>query len=429
MSERLRVSLERAFDAAAEARAAEVAIEHLLLAFDEDVDVNVYLAGCGVGRGEMTALFDATPVETRVDSAAPSASPASWGAEGENRAGRWESDEGPYGSRYASSAPGGYGGGYAASAGAAARLKPSRALRRLMAMVSQTAEKLGREAVASELVVQVLALDEATAEGRRLAALLPEAERARLAESFGGTGLGIAGAGAAASGGETSFKTLASQIESLLMTLHGELQKDMRYRIANDLAAFMTQTRPGEEALQASARPILHATRAELERDPHFLALEHVRGVLRTVRMEENQIRAALGGLMREGRLEAGGALAEAAAKLVSLPATESVEPQDRPELHEPQFSDEASEARSLGGLAIVHAAREGASPWDSLTGVGQGAEPILDEAPLDEEARASADEADLGDVTSNAPKPILNRVLRVVRPGSVFSRRRSGAA
>ena len=433
MSDRLRGSLLRAQEEASESRAAEISIEHLLRAFDEDVDVNVYLARCGVEQGltrpdEPSAEGDALGGRGDFVGAADN-----WGGRASESYGDGYADRVSDGS-YSS----GFGGGYGAASTRAAP-RPSRELRRLMAKASLAAETLGRDEVSSDLALQALALDADAAAGRRISAALPAAERARIAEEIGEIAPRRAQSGAedfAAAptaprlGGEAAFKELSARIEALLMTLHGELQKDMRYRIANDLAAFMTQARPGEEALQNSALPILHATRAELERDPHYAALERVRSTLRAVRAEEGRIRAALGGLAREGRLEPGGALANAAASLVELPAPDAFDAEKDSERsgHELEFAEARPFAGpSLPGPALVHAARAGASPWEGLA--SECSAEVADAEDEDRLDLTSPSASMAVEQEEQASAPIFGRVFRSVRPGSMFSRRRSGAA
>ena len=433
ISERLKATLERTFAGVASAGRDEATLEHLLAALLEDVDANVYLAGCGVDRdkirehclaavGEAAAPALATgrngaapqAVETRRngfggedDEAAPIGGDAYFFSRSSRSAAAGEEHARPiaYHDGYAG------GSNYAASATRRSRATPSRAVRRLMARASEMAERSGSDVVGGELVAQAVALDGGTETGRLLQRLLPGRELAKLRAVHEPERRAAEECAAEAKRKKTTppkeaaFEALVKRVEELLHTLHRELQKDVRYRIANDLSAFLSN-RQGDAGgyaggeLKNSALPILHATRAELDRDPQFRALERMRVALRAIRGEESEVRRALAELMRHGLLEQEGALTKAVRALVKLPA--------------PQAAEADRSEATLSAAAVDPAeAVETASP-----------ETVTIPAPLPAPAPAEAVEA------TPSATPILNRVLGSVRPASqMFSRRRSGPA
>ncbi|MCI4664359.1 MAG: hypothetical protein MRY74_06520 [Neomegalonema sp.] len=190
---------------------------------------------------------------------------------------------------------------------------PSRGLRRLMAQASELAELAGADEVNSELAVRAIALDETSDAGQALRAQLSEKERLSLrpktaheleAEASRARQTAemarIAKQAQNAVASEPAFASIVNRSENVMTLLQDELQKDRRYRIANDLAAFVTSREPEELMtgegvnLGESALPILRATRDELLRDPQFRAFEQVRTSLKIIKGEQAQVHHAL---------------------------------------------------------------------------------------------------------------------------------------
>lgn len=222
----------------------------------------------------------------------------------------------------------------AAADSAAGPLATSRALRKLMARASEFTERLKREETSSDIVVRAMADDAGSEIGRLLRGMLAPEDIAPPKPA----GLPVATKQPEASekkkekekAAEPAFSAIVAQSETLLRVLQGELQKDMRYRIANDLAAFVTSREPSElvtgdgQNLGESALPILRATRNELLRDPQFRAFEQVRASLKTIRQEQDLVRDALRRLESSGLLEREKPLLKSVLGLVALSATEA---------------------------------------------------------------------------------------------------------
>ena len=430
-TERLKASLERAFTAAAqagqgEAEQREVEIEHILAAFLEDIDANVYLATRNVDREELrkfcisqigeagmpaadTALPDTalpqedktknesvatpstagteaiehpTPSQPAEQSAYPASSPQTAYASSTSQPSSYTGTSTEHSSHHNRDTPTqGYSGGAtspstnnsysynrdswshsalsspyhrpktygdthsassvrsssafgahstssayaqpantstikATNAYTSVNPKPSAALRRMMAQASDLTEAEGRDEIDSETVVRAIAVDTETNSGRFLRGYLKirdigEASIGRKAADARAEEIAAAHAAAeqaaqqarhsqTAAEQQPAFDVIVKRSETIMQLLQRELQKDIRYRLANDLTDFLSARETGAlvahegSHLRNSAHPILHAAESELRSDPNFQAHEQLRNTLRAINVVQRALQDRL---------------------------------------------------------------------------------------------------------------------------------------
>lgn len=429
---RLAATLKLAADAASRESADEISVEHVLAALLENVDaarffathgadVEAVRAHCGVADEAAEPEPEPEPIPEPASAAAPA--PTRWdagssidtgygaSADGARRdgfggdasydaarrgyangGGESYGASGGYGARdpWAQPTARAYGADYATPARAAsapaARAKPSRDLRRLMARASDLAEQEGRSELMGDVVIRAITADADGATGALLRRLVPKdkqvqhpKERLVLAAQAEAAERQKVKSASKAAVEEPAYAALIKRSDAFLKALHSELQKDLRYRVANDLMKLMRDrdpnamiTREGEN-LGEAALPIVHATRAELQRDPHFRAYEQVRVSLQNIRTEHDYVCRALARLVADGLLPDGASLGKAARALIDLDAV-SAEANDR-------FTP-PDVAAGHGAPQVMQAIEMVVEPQSS-----SAAEPIHDEASIREVA------------------------------------------
>lgn len=395
IKDRLKTSLERAFTAAARANQETVEIEHLLAAFLEDIDANVYFATRKVDREElrkfcisrigMSAMHEAvdygahanakTQAEIEKINAAPQASQDSNGfspASSYNGAAAappqgayngyenhsqnynatlnnnrtaggnsfaynaytrdsWSNPSASSSSLHRHIAYAGAPAGSALSsssfppalpassaqqmASVTVHLRPSSALRRVMAQASDFAERDGLDLIDSETVIKAIAVDVETSSGNflrgylkakeigsasigRQAAKERDAEQAAAREALDQALLKAKINKSAPD--QPAFDIVIKHAEEVMQLLQRELQKDMRYRLANDLSDFLTSrdtnalvTNDGAH-LGRAAHPILCMAESELRTNPSFQAHEQLHNTLRAFNMIQSTLNERL---------------------------------------------------------------------------------------------------------------------------------------
>lgn len=191
---------------------------------------------------------------------------------------------------------------------------PHPALRRLIARTCELAERLERAEIDGELVLRAASLDDGTDIGRLLQRLLPAKdlakERALAApKPAAPTAPSQEPAGKAEKApkpklpADPAFATLLKSADALVSAIQTALQDNVRYRLANDLRAYIAERDPATvdgAALGAAANPILRAARDDLLRDPEYRAFETARATLREVKRQQFLLCRAIDALVAE---------------------------------------------------------------------------------------------------------------------------------
>ncbi|MEO1608179.1 MAG: hypothetical protein AAFR90_02335 [Pseudomonadota bacterium] len=420
IKDRLKASLERAFTAAAKANQATVEIEHLLAAFLEDIDANVYFAKRGIepeelrkfcinriGMPAMRELVDASTHANaktqdeieKIDTSSQEAigfSPAPYNngagsappqnAYPQDAYNGYENQSQNYTATLNSNRTAGsnnfsynaytrdswsnpsaspsslhrhtaYAGAPASStrssssfapalpassaqqmASVTVHPKPSPALRRVMAQASDFAERDGLDLIDSETAIKAIAVDAETSSGIFLRSYLKakeigsasighqaakerDAERAAAREALDQALLKAKINKSAPD--QSAFDNVIKHAEKVLQLLQQELQKDMRYRLANDLSDFLTSRDTNalvthdSAHLGRAAHPILRMAEAELRTNPSFQAHEQLHNTLQAFNMIKTTLNERLVRLQKV--YDEGTPIIEAINKLIEL--------------------------------------------------------------------------------------------------------------
>lgn len=196
--------------------------------------------------------------------------------------------------------------------------EPSRELRRMMARASEMAELDQRDVVTSEIVVRAIASDPSTRSGRHLRLLLgaPEPEAKAKADQKQQSARTPAEAEPAdqkskaeqqAKGREQkdkpaeplppAFDLLRARASRLQKLLERDLQRDYRYRLANDLETFVeNRSRTGHAGRDAyrvisTALEVVVNAKGELSVDPTYRAFQQMLATSSAMLANQAQLR------------------------------------------------------------------------------------------------------------------------------------------